>query len=443
MPLVNTIMIPKLSLVIFLLSVTFNVTAQENSPFSRYGLGDIYPSQNIINRAIGGIGSTYTNGQSVNLANPAAYSELKIVTYDIGISLDNRTLKSADPVNKFNSVNLSPSYVALGMPLSKKRNLGLAFGLKPVSKISYSIGERKRLPADSMLYLHEGDGGLYQAFVGVGKRWGQLRLGINTGYMFGRKENNTITIPIDSVSSYSSRSQILTTFNRWFLNAGLQYDAKLNKNAVLRFGLAGNLKQTLNARQQTDIQTFRYDDNRAIVKIDSIYQPGEQKGIIQLPVSYAAGISLSSSVTDQVGNKFEKNLLAIEYETTKWADYRFFDQTDKLINSWRYKVGWQFTPNPLSIKSYWNRATYRMGFYYGKEPIIADGNELPVYAFTFGAGLPIRRWSAYDNQYTIINTTFELGKRGNNKNNVTENFFRLSFGLNLSDVSWFKKRKYD
>jgi hypothetical protein len=54
-------MTPKLSLVIFLLSVTFNVTAQENSPFSRYGLGDIYPSQNIINRAIGGIGSTYTN----------------------------------------------------------------------------------------------------------------------------------------------------------------------------------------------------------------------------------------------------------------------------------------------------------------------------------------------------------------------------------------------
>ena len=443
MPLVNTIMTPKLSLVIFLLSVTFNVTAQENSPFSRYGLGDIYPSQNIINRAIGGIGSTYTNGQSVNLSNPSSYSEVKIVTYDIGISLDTRSLRSTDPADKFNSVNLSPSYVALGMPLSKKNNLGLAFGLRPLSKVSYSIEERKRLRADSMQYLYEGDGGLYQAFVGIGKRWGGLRLGINTGYTFGRKENNTIVTPVDSVYSYPSNSQTLTTFGKLFLNAGMQFDAKLSKSTVLRFGLAGNLKQKLNASQQINRETFRYDANGVIVKIDSVYQPGEQKGFIQLPVSYAAGISLSSSVTDQVGNKFEKNLLAIEYETTKWADYRFFDQTDKLINSWRYKVGWQFTPNPLSIKSYWNRATYRMGFYYGKEPIIADGNELPVYAFTFGAGLPIRRWSAYDNQYTIINTTFELGKRGNNKNNVTENFFRLSFGLNLSDVSWFKKRKYD
>ncbi len=443
MPLVSTTMNLKLSLVIFLLSITFYATAQENSPFSRYGLGDIYPSQNIINRALGGIGSTYVNGQSINLGNPASYSELKIVTYDLGISLDTRSLRSADPADKYTSVNVSPSYVALGMPLSKTHNLGLAFGLKPLSKVSYSIEERKRLPADSMQYLYEGDGGLYQAFVGVGKRWGGLRLGINTGYMFGRKENNTIATPVDSVYSYQSNSQTLTTFSRLFLNAGLQYDAKLSKTTVLRFGLTGNMKQKLNARQQINRETFRYDENGTLVKIDSVHQPPEQKGVIQLPVSYAAGISLNSTVTDHVGNKFEKSLFAVEYETTKWADYRFFNQPDKLINSSKYKVGWQFTPNPLSIKSYWNRATYRAGFYYGKEAVIAEGNELPVYAVTFGAGFPIRRWSAYDNQYTIINTTFELGKRGNKNNNITENFFRLSLGLNLSDVSWFRKRKYE
>lgn len=440
---VSTIMSPKLSFVIFLLPITFYATAQENSPFSRYGLGDIYPSQNIINRAMGSIGSTYANGQSINLGNPAAYSELKIVTYDIGISLDTRTLRSADPVDKYSSINLSPSYVALGMPLSKKHNLGLAFGLKPVSKVSYSIEESKRLPADSMQYLYEGDGGLYQAFAGIGKRWSGLRLGINTGYMFGRKENNTIATPVDSVYTYTSNSQTLTTFSRLFVNAGLQYDAKLSKTTVLRFGFAGNLKQNLKASQQINRETFRYDENGNKVKIDSVYQPDEQKGIIQLPVSYAAGISLNSSVIDHIGNKFEKSILSVEYESTKWSDYRFFNLSDKLINSWKYKVGWQFTPNPLSIKSYWNRATYRAGFYFGKESVNADGNELLVYALTFGAGLPIRRWSAYDNQYTIINTTFELGKRGNKNNNITESFFNLSFGLNLSDISWFKKRKYD
>jgi hypothetical protein len=442
MPSVSITMNPKLSFIVFLLLVFFTASAQENSPYSRYGLGDTYPSQNIINRSMGGIGSTYANGQSVNLSNPAAYSELKIVTYDIGISLDTRSLKSADPVLKYNSVNLAPSYVALGMPLSKAHNIGLAFGLKPLTKVSYSIQQNLRLPADSMQYLYEGDGGLYQAFIGIGKRWGGLRLGVNTGYMFGRKENNTTTIPIDSVSTYKSNAQTLTTFNKIFLNAGLQYDAKLSKTTTLRLGLAGNLKQKLNAQQQINTQTINYDANGAIVKIDSVYQPAEQKGSIQLPVSYSAGISLNSSVIDHLGNKFDKSLIAVEYESTKWADYRFFNQTDKLINSWQFKVGGQLTPNPLSIKSYWNRVTYRAGFYYGKEAVNADGNELPVYGLTLGTGLPIRKWRSFDNQYTIINTSIEIGKRGNNKNNITESFFRVSLGLNLSDI-WFIKRKYE
>ena len=443
MPLVSTIMNLKLSIVFFLLLISFYVTAQENSPFSRYGLGDTYPSQNIINRAMGGVASTYANGQSINLSNPAAYSELKIVTYDLGLTLDTRSLKSAAPVLKYNSVNLTPSYVALGMPLSKKHNVGFAFGLKPLSKVSYSIEQNVRLPADSMHYLYEGDGGLYQAFIGIGKRWGGLRLGINTGYMFGRKESNTITTSAtDTVLSYKSNSQTLTTYNKVFLNAGFQYDSKLSKTTTLRFGLAGNLKQKLNAEKQTNRETFNYDQNGAMVKVDSINQPAALKGNIQLPVSYTAGVSLNSSIIDHLGNKFDKSLIAVEYESTKWADYRIYGQPDKLINSWQVKAGSQFTPNPLSIKSYWDRVTYRAGFYYGKEAINADGNGLPIFGFTIGTGLPIRKWRSFDNQYTIINTAIEIGKRGNKNNNITEGFFRISLGLNLSDI-WFVKRKYD
>lgn len=442
MQLASTIMNPKLSIFFLFSLISFYVTAQENSPFSRYGLGDTYPSQNIINRAMGGVASTYANGQSINLSNPAAYSELKIVTYDLGLTLDTRSLKSVNPVLKYNSVNLTPSYVALGMPLSKKHNLGLAFGLKPISKVSYSIEENRRLPADSVHYLYEGDGGLYQAFIGIGKRWGGLRLGINTGYMFGRKESNTITTPVDSVATYKSNSQTLTTYNKVFINAGLQYDAKLSKTTTLRFGLAGNLKQKLSAQQQVNRETFEYDANGAMVKVDSISQPPELKGNIQLPVSYTAGISLNSSVIDHLGNKFDKSLIAAEYESTKWTDYRFYGQPDKLINSWQLKLGGQFTPNPLSIKSYWNRATYRAGFYYGKEAVNADGNDLPIFGFTIGTGLPVRKWRSFDNQYTIINTAIEIGKRGNKNNNITEGFFRVSLGLNLSDI-WFVKRKYE
>jgi hypothetical protein len=63
-------------------------------------------------------------------------------------------------------------------------------------------------------------------------------------------------------------------------------------------------------------------------------------------------------------------------------------------------------------------------------------------AFTLGAGFPFRKFRSYDNQYTLLNWAFEFGKRGSKVNNITENFFRVSLGLSLSDL-WFIKRKYD
>jgi hypothetical protein len=436
---------PKLSFIVFLLLGSLYTTAQQNSPFSRYGLGETYPRQNIVSRGMAGIGSTYGNGQSVNFANPASYSDLKIVTYDIGITLDSRTLKSTSPVQKYNSVNLAPAYVALGMPISKKHNLGLAFGLRPLTRIGYSIQENRRTASagkDSMLYVYEGDGGLYQAFVGVGKRWGGLRLGLNTGYMFGNKNNNTRAIPVDSVNTYKSNSATNTSFGSFFFNGGLQYDIDLSKTTALRLGFAGNMKQNLSAKQSVIRETFTYDANGTPITIDTVSLAPEVSGTINLPVSYTAGISISNSLVDRLGNKLEKSLLAIEYESTQWSNYRFFNNAEKFNNSSLLKIGGQLTPNPVSIKSYWNRVTYRAGFYFGQEALAADKNKLPVYAITLGAGLPVRKWRSFDNQYTIINTTFEVGSRGNKNNNITEGFFRFSLGLNLSDV-WFIKRKYE
>jgi hypothetical protein len=433
---------PKLSFIVFLLLGSLYTTAQQNSPFSRYGLGDPYPGQNIVTRGMAGIGSIYGNGQSVNFSNPASYSDLKIVTYDIGLTLDSRVLKSTTPVQKYNSINLSPAYVALGMPISKKHNIGLAFGLRPITRIGYSISENKRAGNDSIANLYEGDGGLYQAFVGIGKRWGGLRIGANTGYMFGNKNNNTRVIPIDSVNTYKSNSATNTSYGNFFLSGGLQYDVNLSKTTTLRLGLAGNLKQNLSAKQTVLRETFTYDANGTAIPIDTVYNSPEVSGTIKLPSSYAAGISINSNIVDRLGNKIEKSSIAAEYESTKWSDYRFFNSPDKFNNSWLIKVGGQLTPNPLSIKSYWNRATYRAGFYYGQEALTADGGKLAVYAVTLGAGLPVRKWRSFDNQYTIINTTVEIGSRGNKNNNITESFFRFSLGLNLSDI-WFIKRKYE
>lgn len=438
---VSSIKITKHNLVIFVLLTYFSSSAQENSPFSRYGLGDVFPSQNIVNRAMGGITSTYATGNSVNFSNPASYSAFKLnVTYDIGLTIDTRTLRSAIPVAKYNTANFSPSYVALGIPLSKTKNFGLAIGLRPISKVNYSIEETKRLPADSMLYLYNGDGGLYQTFVGIGKKWGGFSAGVNTGFLFGRKENKTSAIPIDSVLTYKSNSTTLTTFNSAFINVGLQYEVPVNKTTFIHFGASGNLGQNLKAIQQVTRETFVYDFNGNPVVVDSVYKSPEEEGKIKLPTSYIVGVGISK-MAESKGYKYEKASVNIEYESTQWTSYRFYEQQDKLKNSWQMRIGGQLVPNPIST-NYWNWVAYRTGFSYGQEAFFADGKGMNSYTFTLGAGLPVRKHRSYDYQSTVINTTFEMGKRGSAKNNVTENFFRISLGFNLSDI-WFNKRKYE
>src|SRR3569623_298392 len=108
---VNTTMFRSFLLVSILFSVSA-LQAQENSPFSRYGLGDLYPQQNIAARGMGGTSAAFISPQTVNTMNPATYGFIRTsVKFDVGISIDQRTLKSANPKATYSSANFLPSYI--------------------------------------------------------------------------------------------------------------------------------------------------------------------------------------------------------------------------------------------------------------------------------------------------------------------------------------------
>jgi hypothetical protein len=441
----------------FFTLVLLHAGAQENSPFSRYGIGEYYNNQHVISRSMGGLTAAYADGlnnnvgQSINFSNPATYSGLYMSTFDIAVTIDSRTLHSANPIGKFNSANFYPSYLALGVPVSRKHGIGMAFGLRPLSRINYSVQNLARVVNDSLQTLYEGSGGLNQAFIGFGKRWKTFSLGFNTGYNFGRKEISTRKNFInDTVSYYSSNSSTTTNFGGMFLSGGMQYDLQLSKKTndvakttesyMLRFGLTGNLQHSLQATQTTDRQTYSYSASGDL-KVDSVSTQSDVKGTIVLPSSYAAGITLHKTATNSRG-LFELWSIGAEYTSTQWTNYRFYNQTDKLTNSWQAKLGVQFAPDPLANRGYWNAVNYRAGFYMGKDYIDPDGNGLKTFGVSFGAGLPIRKWSSYNDQFTVMNTSLQFGKRGSGVNNITETYIQFSLGISLSDI-WFVKRRYE
>ncbi|MEI9807149.1 MAG: hypothetical protein WDO16_04240 [Bacteroidota bacterium] len=130
--------------------------SQDNSPYTRYGLGDIVPSTNINARGMGGISAGYNDFLSINFNNPASYGSFQAsreskskklrsgrAILDLGVNLENRTLIDPTKTGSFKASNALFSHLQIGVPL--KVNWGLSFGLRPVSRISYKINRNERL----------------------------------------------------------------------------------------------------------------------------------------------------------------------------------------------------------------------------------------------------------------------------------------------------------
>lgn len=450
---------------ILTLFLYINAAAQENSPYSRYGLGDLVPSQNIITRGMGGIAAGYSDDQSVNFVNPGSYGNLSYIDpallknsagilkrtiFDFGFEMDSRTLKQIDPSSKFSATNLIISYVQLGLPIRmKKANkkgifLGVNVGLRPVSRINYKILSIERKPGvDSIGTLYEGSGGLNEALFGAGLRIKNFNIGFNSGYRFGNKDYSTkLSILNDSVSHFQSNSSSKTNFGSVFFTLGAQYEQKfvrmegeVKKTAFLRLGAYTSLSQKMTGTNEILRETVQYDDAGGSYRIDSVFR-STQDGTVQYPSSWGAGF------TYQDFNGHWK--FGADYEQSNWNDYRFFGQPDNVKNTWKVRGGAEFFPatwGRTPFKKYFSYVKYRAGFYYGPN-YVNLGNNMPEVGFSVGAGFPMKlRTGFYETQSSYLNTAIEFGSRGNKNSNLRESFFRISIGLALSDL-WFNRSKY-
>ena len=408
----------------------FNGVAQENSPYTRFALGDMIPSQNILNRGMGGMSLAYYDLQSINFNNPASYARLKVTTFDVGIDYSSRRIRTSNTSNSYRSANLIPSYLNVGFPLSKKKNWGMNLGLRPVSRINYDVSNYARLSGiDSVYNQYQGTGGSYQIFTGLAYGTKNLSIGFNAGWMFGNKENSTRLIFLnDSVNYMKAKYSDTTNFGGLFVKAGIQYQFVISGDMNLRVGATYGLENKMNAKRSITRYTWDYGLRGDLV-LDSIYRSIGQKGEVILPMNYGVGILFE---------KIDNWMIGVEFNAAEWSSFRYYEEPGQLKDNWTLRVGGQLIPG-ITSKNYWSRVAYRAGFYFGPE-YIDLGTKFNSWGATFGAGFPIRR-NYYTNQYTTLNTTFEIGARGNKSNPIRENLFRISIGFNLSDI-WFNKREY-
>jgi hypothetical protein len=440
--------------------------AQINSPFSRFGVGnEVYNSQNAANQGMGGLTAAYTPnmngafGQSINFNNPASYGGIYMTTFDIGLNLSNNILKRTTPAGKEKSTYLIPNYIAVGVPISKAKKIGFAFGLRPLTQINYSVNDFDPYIStdkiiDSIYTNYKGEGGINQVFLGLGKSWKNLSIGMNTGYNLGRRKIDVVKAllyNIDSTSFFQSLSTTNTSFGGVFLNLGIQGEFSLSSsiNSVtkdkseytLSYGGTYTLDQKLSGKQDILRSNGTFTSSQETPVDTALYQK-DISGKVELPSTITAGIALHKKITTVRGS-YDQWVIGLELNHSNWRDgYRFYGATDQVRNATMFRAGAQLSPNPFTFESYWSTVTYRFGVFSGKDYININNNGLNVQGLTLGLGLPIRKYRSYDYQFTLLNLALQMGQRAGGASNFKENFVQFTVGYSLSDV-WFNKRKYD
>lgn len=156
------------------------------SPYSRFGLGDVFDPSSSRNFSMGGIGIGAYDGTTINRINPASYADIRLTTLDL--SLFGRS--SLQETNSNSGWRSTGGFHNGSFAFSNRGNFGFIFGLAPYSATGYDISSTSQVLVDSnsqnLTTNYLAEGGLNQFYVGFGvKFFKKLSVGANLVYAFG------------------------------------------------------------------------------------------------------------------------------------------------------------------------------------------------------------------------------------------------------------------
>ncbi len=417
-----------------LLSVTATAQINNQSPYSRFGIGDILPRSTTENRAMGGSGIGMSFSDRINLLNPASLSKINVTSFGAALQSDLVGITDGKSSQLQNRTNLG--YLDLAFPL-KKGKAGASLGLTQYSTTGYNIRNSVLDPSvGSVFYAYEGEGGINQVHAGLGFDLGKgFSIGGNAYYNFGiLNKFRKVEFRKDSLYFFNTRVTSRTSISDISWDAAIQYNKDLNEKSKLGLGFKLQGPASLSAKRTSLAERYQLNINDAVVVLDTVNFDSNLEGEISLPISFGFGVAYEYD---------KKWLLGLDFGLQDWSTYKSFGESDSLSNSYYIAAGAQMIPDHASVTSYWKRVNYRAGLRYSKTYLDINNKNLNEVGITFGLGLPVRR-TPFGRSFSTANLAIELGQRGTTESNLLkENFAKITIGFTLNDDSWFIKRKYD
>lgn len=426
---------------------TADTEPRSNSPYSRFGLGDIVNPLFAAQSGMGGLSAAYNDPFHLNMANPAALGHLMATDLETGFFAKYSSISDGDTSANLWSGNLN--YFALGMPIinpinralekkSDKIGLGMGFVLQPYSTVGYNLITTQEFPEIGEAVTNfKGSGGAYRLMWGNGFRYGRFSAGVNIGYLFGKMSyDRTVEFSDVANQAYLTRYLDEQSVSGFLWNAGAQLYVPLEKKPKgaarsakeksLIFGVYGNSSTNLNTNNSSFHTRYNvtYDDRDTILLETDSIRKGALPGELVLGVTY---------------NQSNKLKLGIEYALTSWSAYVNPLQGQTLSNTRRISAGIEYVPNISSYNNYWQRVRYRGGVFHRTDPRSVNGKQLTEYGISMGLGFPV---ILPRQQTSFINLTLEGGRFGAGSP-LRETYARMTLGFSLNDNSWFFKRKFN
>lgn len=419
-------------------AASFAQTSGSNSPYSRYGWGNLSDEAMGFNKGMAGLGLGARDASIINRQNPASYSEVsaKTLLFDIGISLQAGRMKAGGGSVSANNSTLD--YVASAFSLGK--NFGFSLGLRPFSVVGYDFKATTDLDdvdgygSKTTTASYKGDGGVRQLYAGIGwKPISPLSVGMNVNYLWGDYSHSS------SVSySESSVQTLVRTYsaliNTVTLDFGLQYEQRLGKKDRVILGLTYGMGRKVNNRARfANVKS----GSGTVVGGDTTFV----NDAFELPTTLGAGFTWTHANQITVG---------LDYTLQMWQDCRFPELNsasattaykvgkNSFANRHKFVVGAEFIPNPQGMRIS-DHICYRVGAAYTTPYTKINGHDGPKsYLVTMGVGLPIV--NRHSNRSSVnVSAQWEHVDASALKS-VKEDYFRLCLGLNFN-AEWFSKWK--
>lgn len=428
---------PEVLIIVLMVPVLLLAQNNTNSPYSRYGVGEVFQKPFGSHRGLSGttIGMRIPN--TINFFNPASYSSQDSLSFifDFGLRYSSTIYKTSELEVGIDNLNID--HIAISFPIYKWWYGSV--GILPYSNVGYKIVAPVSVPNDNLLAnsYYQGSGGLNQFYIGnaiIIKN--SLSLGVNFSYLFGSIEHNREIFYFNNGrqdSSFLYSEEIKKTAIRDLkINMGAQYTYRMNKNSYT-LGLIYDNQSNLRAREDKVLVSklsgvfYEVDDGRMLVT-DTSYNIQSKDEHIVFPAKYGIGFSF---------NHDNKLILGIDYSMQEWSKYQSLSKNDSLQNSQLFTFGIQYTPNYKSISSYLERIDYRFGIRYYDTYLKLYDTDITDYSLSVGLGLPLK------NRKSKLNISYEYGRRGTTINDlIQEDYHLVSFSLSLYD-NWFQKSKID